>query len=467
MMNARYARAVFALGFPFLFAANSALAGIGDGYRTSVGTGADEIIVIVVAGTPYDMGYDAGRLIQTEAQILAISYLAYAQALDPVRFSNENLDAAWDAVLPYMDGRILQEIAGGAEGSQVPLETARRNFMVPVVQTYACSGVIVWDSATADGHLYQIRNLDYVMDAGLQDYPCIVVYLPEEGVPHVNVTFAGGIGANTGINAEGIVLGERGASPESEYPYELNGQPYNALFRAILYDAHSLTEALDIASTADRIKRYYWFFGDGQMPDGRKIRVNSPDPPPNNFIVWTDNDPADELWPNVFVDAVYHTMDNGAAVTHLTAHHGQYDADLMIELSRLVHSDHNLMNVVYDGAALELWAAFAEGQEEAYLRPYVHFDLKSLDYDEDHIPDIEEGAADPDSDSIPNFRDTDSDGDTVSDALERTLGRDPYAYEPPLPLNRPACAFALLAAALFALSRKPVMSAPSRHRRSR
>lgn len=467
MINTRHLRAALGLSFPFFLNTSVATAAIGDGYRTSVGTGADEITVIVVAGAPYDMGYDFGRLITTEAQELGARHLAYAQALDPVRFGNANLDAAWNAVLPYMDERILQEMAGGAEGAEVPLQEIHRGFMVPVVQTYACSGVIVWDSATADGHLYQIRNLDYVMDAGLQEYPCVVLYLPDEGVPHVNVTFAGSIGANTGINAEGIVLGERGASPESEYPYALNGQPYNALFRAILYDARSLSDALNIISAADRIKRYYWYFGDGQMPDGRKIRVNSPDPPPNNLIIWTDNDPADELWPNVFVDAVYHTMNNGAAITHLTANHGRYDVEKMIELSRLVRGERNLMNVVYDGTDLELWVAYAEGQEEAYLRPYVHFDLRSLDYDGDDIPDIEEGAADPDSDGIPNFRDTDSDGDTVPDALERALARDPYTYEPPLPLNRPFPALALLAAAFFAISRKPAMATTSQCRKLR
>lgn len=437
-----------------LLGAFSAFAAAGDGYRTSVGTGADEIIVVVVAGDPYDMGHDLGRLLRSEAQALAVSHLAYAQSLDPVRFGNANLDAAWNAVLPYLDQRIVDEITGGAAGAEVSLETARRSFMVPVVQTYACSGVIVWDTATANGHLYQIRNLDYAMDAGLQDYPCIVVYLPDTGIPHVNVNFAGGIGANTGINAEGMVLGERGASPESEYPYALDGQPYGALFRAILYDAHSLTEALDIATSADRIKRYYWYFGDGQIPDGRKIRVDSPDPPPSDLTIWTDNDPADEVWPNVLVDTVYHTMNNGPAFAHLSTYHGQYNADRMIELSRLVRGAHNLMNVVYDGTSLELWAAFAEGQEEAYLRPYVHFDLKSLDCDDDGIPDIEEGAGDPDIDGIPNFRDTDSDGDTVSDALERALGRDPYVFEAetaPLKWHLPA--LFLFATALCIISR--------------
>ena len=41
-----------------------------------------------------------------------------------------------------------------------------------------------------------------------------------------------------------------------------------------------------------------------------------------------------------------------------------------------------------------------------------------LDTDGDTICDIDEGSADVDHDGVPNFRDNDSDGDTVSDRVE-------------------------------------------------
>jgi hypothetical protein len=49
------------------------------------------------------------------------------------------------------------------------------------------------------------------------------------------------------------------------------------------------------------------------------------------------------------------------------------------------------------------------------------------DMDGDGISDIVEGIADIDGDGISNLFDLDSDGDGMSDALETTLGRDPYA----------------------------------------
>ena len=73
------------------------------------------------------------------------------------------------------------------------------------------------------------------------------------------------------------------------------------------------------------------------------------------------------------------TMENEIAYKHLKANWGRYDPDRMIALSRRVASKNgNLVNVVYDATALELWVAHAEGSEYASKRPYVH--LKLRDY---------------------------------------------------------------------------------------
>lgn len=36
----------------------------------------------------------------------------------------------------------------------------------------------------------------------------------------------------------------------------------------------------------------------------------------------------------------------------------------------------NVLDVVYDATALEMWVAYAEKQVEAYKRPFVHVKLK-------------------------------------------------------------------------------------------
>jgi len=51
----------------------------------------------------------------------------------------------------------------------------------------------------------------------------------------------------------------------------------------------------------------------------------------------------------------------------------------MINLSKAVADDHNLMNVVYDATTLELWVAYANGESErAADREYVHISMKEF-----------------------------------------------------------------------------------------
>lgn len=58
------------------------------------------------------------------------------------------------------------------------------------------------------------------------------------------------------------------------------------------------------------------------------------------------------------------------------------------------------------------------------------------DQDEDGLLDVDEGVGDPDDDGLPNYLDTDSDGDGVADSLEARFGYNPYdgANTPQLPI---------------------------------
>ncbi len=352
--------------------------GMADGYRTSVGNADDAIAVVVVKGTPYEMGYAVGELMKEEILDCMNGFLGLARASGEAGSSNEALDAAWGAIAPYTDDRFKEELRGLADGSGMPLEELRRAHMIPVASDYSCSGVAVWGKATKDGDLYQIRNLDYTMEAGLQNHPTIVIYLPDNGIPHANVTFAGYIGSNTGINAEGIVLSEKGASPKSDRPFDLNGAHFSTYFRDVLYDAHSLDEAIRIITQAKRIKKYRFYVGDGKNKKAVKMKAYAPD-----LTVWADNDPGDEVAPNVLEAAIYYTMDDDVTFAHLTTYYGRHDARSMIELSKKVATRNgNLLNVVYDASKLEFWVAYAQGPMGASTRPYIHVNLKDyLTYD--------------------------------------------------------------------------------------
>ncbi|MCB0731473.1 MAG: hypothetical protein KDC88_10605 [Ignavibacteriae bacterium] len=342
-----------------------------------IGEGDDQIKVVVVAGTPYEMGFQLGSALKEDVKACMMGFLAFGEKGDPERFNKEVLDNAWIAVEPYIKDRFKEELKGLADGSEVPWDDLKRAHMIPVVGNYACSGVSVWGTASANGNLYQIRNLDFTMGGGLQNYPTIVIYLPENGIAHASATFAGYIGAHTGINAKGIALSEKGASPDKEYPFDLDGTHFSTLFRDLLYDANTLDEALNTIESTKLIKRYHLYIGDGKEESrgAAKVLVSSPDSV--KLTIWKDNDQTDEVAPNVSENVCYFTMDNDAAYKFITENHGKFDAEKMIELSKLVAGGGNLENVVYDATNLEMWVAYAHGLEVASSRPYVHIDLKN------------------------------------------------------------------------------------------
>jgi len=347
-----------------------------EGYRTTLGTAPDDFPVVVVSGTPYEMGLSLGSLEKAEIQAFAPRFMAAAQEARSEALSSAKLDEAWRTMEPYMSARFKEELRGLAEGSGLPLVVMQRAHMIPVISEYSCSGVAIWGPATRTGHLYQIRNLDYSMDAHLQDFRCVVIYIPKEGIAHINPSFAGSIGCHTGMNAEGITLTEIGDSPGRDRPYDLHGLHFMMMFRDILYSASTLDQAVQMIKDTKRIKKYHFVVGDGKVPAAVKMKAWAPE-----LVIWKDNDPKDEMAPDVFPNVVYHAESRTpTARGHLSEYaNGRYDADAVIQLSKAIGSlGGNLMNAVYDATALEAWFSYAEKNECAYRRAYVKVNLKDF-----------------------------------------------------------------------------------------
>ncbi|UCH33987.1 MAG: hypothetical protein JSV65_15720 [Armatimonadota bacterium] len=360
----------FSLPLICLLIAAAVTPAAGAGYRTAVGGGADETPVVVVSGTPYEMGYSYGKLMAAEVRGCMERYLAAAKAEDAARYSDAALDAAWATVAPHVPSRFIEEMRGVAAGAGVPYALIRRGHCVSLLEGLACSALAVWGDATANGRLYQIRNLDYTTDAGLQDYPAIVVYIPETGIAHANVAFAGFVGSLAGLNARGLALSEIGAWAMPVSLGDLDGVPFFVMFRDLLYDASNLDQALDAVRRARRIKEYIYLIGDGRRRAAALIWAARVD-----IRVWSEGDVINPATvPRAGV--LYSTQDDRAADQHMRANYGSYNPQLAIALSRLVAGGQgNLMNVVYDASGRQMWVAYAEGATPAYERDYVHFRL--------------------------------------------------------------------------------------------
>lgn len=355
------------------FVASFAVVGFarGDGYLTSVGSRDNAIPLVVVRGTPYEMGKKQGELTKRDAVEFIHTALERVQASDPKRFSNTSLDAAWKAIEPHTDARFREELRGLADGTGLSMDDLRRAHAVPVIGNYSCSSIAAWGAATKNGHLYQTRNLDWDMNLTAQDHPLIVIYVPDKGIAHANISFAGCIGSNTGINMRGIVLSEMGDSSGREFPFDINGTHFTTLFRTVLYDADSLDKAVALFKSADRIKKYHFVVGDGVSRKAVKMLAHAPD-----LVIWKDNDPTDELAPKVFKNVVYQDEGRGA-FRPLQKLYGKIGAkDLIGVACKIPIKGDNVLDVVYDATALEFWVSYAKKDIEAYKRPFVHVKLK-------------------------------------------------------------------------------------------
>ena len=349
---------------------------IDDGYVRIVGKGKDEIKVVVVKGTPYEMGVQLGVLLKDDIQPSLDGIFDYTHKKANGFMVNRILDKAWKVNSKYIDPRIIEEMKGVADGSGVSMKLLRRCHMIPVVSPHACSGIAVWGDSTKNNHTYQIRNLDYSMERGLQDYPVVVIYIPTNGTSHANVTFAGYIASHTGMNANHIVFGEKGQSSKKEFPYNLNGTHFSFLFRTLEYDTKTLDDALTTIKNTPLIKRYFLYVSDGNKKTmgAAKIRVSTPDPV--KLTIWKDNDPTDNVAPNTFSNCVYQTMNNKKAREFIKKNIGKFDEKLMIELSKAVaDDDSNLVNVVYDATTLEMWISYADGLTNACEQNYVYLNM--------------------------------------------------------------------------------------------
>lgn len=357
------------------------------GSRTVTTNGEASVPVIVVRGTPYEMGYQLGQLMREEIRQFVPA--AMAGVTQELHVTQETLCEVWARSAAYADDRVEQELAGLADGSGLPLGLLQAVHALPLLMPYSCSSIAAWGESTEDGHLYQTRNLDWSLEVGAHEVPVIVVYLPNAGIPHVVPSFAGMIGAHTGMNARGIVLAEMGDASAREMPYQVHAPHFTVFFRTLLYDADSLTRALDIFQAQPLTKRYHFVFGDGQSEHRAvKIRAHSPEAPGKQVAIWGDNDPADEFAPRVVSCVVYNDEGRGAFPT-IKKEYGKLNGEKLVALANQIPiKGGNVVNTVYDATDLRMWVSYAHGDQEAYQRPYVFLDLKTLDADRNGVPDL-------------------------------------------------------------------------------
>lgn len=360
----------------------------GSGSIETIGEGADQITLVKVSGNRYEMGYWYGKLLadQIAATWQIVQGMIKAEGVPEQLFAGAT-DTLWGSGA-FDIAEWEAEVNGIADGCaaaghpEITFRVLQQISAIPDLSEYNCSLVAAWGKATVNGDTYQVRNLDWTMDSGLQDYPVVIVYSPDEGNKHIVAGFAGVIGVSVGgISEEGLAVSEiMGHFCDDE---TLNGIPFPFLLRDILYYDGSLDEALDRMRNATRTNQYHYCVADpdAEDPKARLLFTSN-----SRFDEYKDNEsvkdhPCEEEDPfhEPLDDAVYWKRHDGGGnegvYNSIEARYGKIDAEGTIEIAKAAGVDGTLVSIAYANTAREMYVAFAEGATPAHRQKYVRVGL--------------------------------------------------------------------------------------------
>jgi len=352
--------------------------------------GAVPVRVLYLRGTPYEMGFQHGALLEEDVRAM------YRNTLGKVKLmvQEDMMDEIYDLMAPYIPLEEQEEMRGLAHGAGVPLKVVHWVHSIPEVSEFkgkkqfgrgfealSCSNVAAFGGATADGELYHLRVLDWARNLGIQQWPTILVHRPDEGNASVTFAYAGFIGSVAGMNDEQMTFGEMGyGNPPGE---SLEGVPFPFLFRRLMRESSSLEDVTRMLKEATRTNSYVYVMGDAKAPPGDKSallyitdrgRVLSF---AGNTLLKDEREKGDTYLP--IDDLVYGGAKGEVLYEELKKHHGALSPETFKIITPTVALKSNLMNVIMKPAAFEVWLSNATLESGpggmASAQPWLHLDF--------------------------------------------------------------------------------------------
>lgn len=335
----------------------------------------DGVMVLHVKGTPYEMGYQHGALLKEHVQA-NFNFLLGKKAAELLQIGNVKvnprvaIDSIAEKQKPFVPQKYFDEIKGLADASGMSPKDIRSANFIP--ELFHCSGFAVMNSATKDGKLYHGRVLDYACDWQLQEHAVVMVAEPDDGIPFVNITYAGFIGSVTGMNAEKVAIGEMGGPGFGHW----NGVPMAILMREVIQHAKTLKEAVAVFEDNPRTCVYYYVISDGKTNEAVGVATNW------KKMLTIDPGKGHKLLPLPVDDAIVLSADERykTLVERVKSQHGKIDAQAALHLmDRPVAMSSNLHNVLFEPASTKFWVANASvDKQPAATQPYHAFQLTEL-----------------------------------------------------------------------------------------
>ncbi len=365
----------------------------------------DGTLVLHLKGSPYEMGYQRGSLAKDKVLLMVRRFddlleKAKEEMGLPKFAANLILDVTYQLCAPYIPDRYKREMEGLADGSGADLQVIRRGQVISVITERGCSSFALWGKATADGKLYQGRNFDWILDAGLEDTALLALYEPDGRNRFACAGYAGQIGVLSGMNMEGVSIAQIGAITKDT---TMRGIPLEFVLRRILEECSNLDQVTSLMKTARHTVGYNYVIGDGNVPDARAYETTA-----HHVAVFGPNDPKETCEYAIRIeDAVFRAdeaMDpvvrglqdcakapglpygcnsydhryKGIA-TRVQQNYGKIDQAVALDILRATAMvGDNLHAVLTNTTDRQMWVAHAKNGKDASLQNFVYYDLNRL-----------------------------------------------------------------------------------------
>lgn len=205
----------------------------------------NKLPVLVVAGTPEEMGSAVGTLALKPGERV----LGYPREL--LRLRRAGLFwgyflASGRRLYQRFPGEYQDELEAIARAAKVDRDLViAGNTFFDLKKIFACSAVVVAKERSATGGPLLARNLDYPSLGYIHEYSLVTVYRPKGKLAFASVGFPGLVGVLSGMNEAGVALGVlesfdvKGGEPR----FDDKGVPYGLCLRRVLEEARTIDEA--------------------------------------------------------------------------------------------------------------------------------------------------------------------------------------------------------------------------------
>jgi hypothetical protein len=252
----------------------------------------DQISLLYINGSFYQMGLQLGSLLQDE---FSINFRAFHSYYNDIGIPKMNLVELWEKQESYVPVEVKDYIQGCADSLNLSFYDIACIWVAEgAAYTHHCSSYAAWGNATYTGELVHARSLEFPLTikdpltgSMIQDHPVIVIADPDDYYAFTYPTYAGYV-IEDGMNEVGIAISNMWSDNNDQTNF---GEPMGIRIFEALYKAGTADEAIDIL-TSKRTYGYNFIVSDAKIPIGYAVETTA-----GKFYAGTWNDPSEQIAP--------------------------------------------------------------------------------------------------------------------------------------------------------------------------